>query len=70
MDWCAGVDVVTMSVTGSVNPFVALIHLRIIKTHTNNNPAEIFAKYVSAETLQRHLHSVGLHVQRNPHSSF
>ena len=53
-----------------IQQLVALNHLRIIKIHTNDNPADIFTKYVSAETLQRHLHSVGLHVQHYPHSSF
>ena len=49
---------------------VALNHLQIIKIHTNDNPADILTKYVSAEALQRHLHSVGLHLQHNPHASF
>ena len=53
-----------------IQQLVALNHLRTIKIHTNSNPADIFTKCVSAETLQRHLHSVGLHVQHNPHSSF
>ena len=53
-----------------IQQLVALNHLRIIKIHTNDNPADIFTKYVSAETLQRHLHSVGLHIQHYPHSSF
>ena len=53
-----------------IQQLVALNHLRIIKIHTNDNPADIFTKYVTAETLQRHLHSVGLHIQHYPHSSF
>ena len=53
-----------------IQQLVALNHLRIIKIHTNDNPADIFTKYVSADTLQRHLHSVGLHIQHYPHSSF
>ena len=48
----------------------ALNHLRIIKIHTNDNPADIFTKYASAETLQRHLTRVGLHIQHYPHASF
>ena len=31
--------------------------VRIIKIHANDNPADIFTKYVSTETLQRHLTS-------------
>ena len=53
-----------------IQQLVALNHLRIIKIHTNDNPADIFTKYVSAETLQRHLTSVGLHIQHYPHASF
>ena len=53
-----------------IQQLVALNHLRIIKIHTNDNPADIFTKYVSAETLQRHLHSIGLHIQHHPHASF
>ena len=53
-----------------IQQLVALNHLRIIKIHTNDNPADIFTKYVSAETLQRHLTSVGLHTQHYPHASF
>ena len=34
--------------------------VRLIKIHTNDNPADILTKYVSTETLNRHLHSVGL----------
>ena len=41
-----------------IQQLVALCHLRIIKTHMNNNPADIFTKCPSAEILQRHLHSV------------
>ena len=37
--------------------------VRIIKIHTNDNPADIFTKYVSTETLQRHLQQAGLRVQ-------
>ena len=51
-----------------IQQLVALNHLRIIKIHTNDNPADIFTKYVSADTLQRHLHSVGLHIQHYPHT--
>ena len=46
-----------------IQQLVALDIVRIIKTHTNNNPADILTKYVSAETLQRHLNNVGLHIQ-------
>ena len=53
-----------------IQQLVALNHLRIIKIHTNDNPADIFTKYVSAETLRRHLTSVGLHIQHYPHASF
>ena len=53
-----------------IQQIVALNHLRIIKIQIDNNPADIFTKHVAAETLQFRLHSVGLHVQRNPHSSF
>ena len=53
-----------------IQQLVAVNHLRIIKIHTNDNPADIFTKYVSAETLQRHLTSVGLHIQHYPHVSF
>ena len=49
---------------------VALNHLRSIKIHTNDNPADISTKYLSAETLQCHLTSVGLHIQQYPHPSF
>ena len=34
--------------------------VRIVKIHTNDNPADILTKHVSTETLNRHLHSVGL----------
>ena len=40
--------------------------VRIIKIHTNDNPADILTKYVSTETLHRHLHSVGLNVLHVP----
>ena len=40
--------------------------VRLIKIHTNDNPADILTKYVTAETLHRHLQSVGL----NTHNSF
>ena len=53
-----------------IQQLVALNHLRIMKIHTNDNPADIFTKYVSAEKLQRHLTSVGLHIQHYPHVSF
>ena len=33
--------------------------VRLIKTHTNDNPADILTKYVSTETLQRHLQQAG-----------
>ena len=46
-----------------IQQLVALDIVRIIKIHTNNNPADILTKYVSAETLQRHLNNVGLHIQ-------
>ena len=46
-----------------IQQLVALDIARIIKIHTNNNPADILTKYVSAETLQRHLNNVGLHIQ-------
>ena len=37
--------------------------VRLIKIHTNDNPADILTKYVSTETLQRHLQQVGLGIQ-------
>ena len=40
--------------------------VRLIKIQTNDNPADILTKYVSTETLHRHLQSVGL----NPHNSY
>ena len=40
--------------------------VRIIKIHTNDNPADILTKYVSTETLHRRLHSVGLNVLHAP----
>ena len=46
-----------------IQQLVALDIVRIIKIHTNNNPADILSKCVSAETLQRHLHNVRLHFQ-------
>ena len=38
-------------------------YVRLIKIHTNDNPADILTKYVSTETLQRHLHQAGLSIQ-------
>ena len=37
--------------------------VRLIKIHTNDNPADILTKYVSTETLQRHLQQAGLSIQ-------
>ena len=37
------------------------------KVHTNENPAEIFTKYISTETLHRHLQAAGLNTQHNIH---
>ena len=73
-DSSSGKSFATRIGTGKKTKHVELKHLFIQQlvalNHTNDNPADIFTKYVSAETLQRHLHSVGLHVQHNPHSSF
>ena len=38
--------------------------VRLIKIHTNDNPADILTKYVSTETLQRHLQQAGLGIQQ------
>ena len=38
-------------------------YVRIIKIHTNDNPADILTKYVSTETLQRHLQQAGIGIQ-------
>ena len=38
-------------------------YVRLIKIHTNDNPADILTKYVSTETLQRHLQQAGLSIQ-------
>ena len=38
-------------------------YVRLIKIHTNDNPADILTKYVSTETLQRHLHQAGFSIQ-------
>ena len=37
--------------------------MRLIKIHTNDNPADILTKYVSTETLQRHLQQAGIGIQ-------
>ena len=37
--------------------------VKSFKIHTNDNPADIFTKSVSTETLQRHLQQAGLRVQ-------
>ena len=43
-------------------------YVRLIKIHTNDNPADIFTKYVSTEALQRHLQQAGIAFQQhNPH---
>eukprot|EP00438_Fugacium_kawagutii_P015960 Skav227097 [mRNA] locus=scaffold199:26190:27674:+ [translate_table: standard] len=49
-----------------IQQLVAYDIVRILKIHTNNNPADILTKYVSTETLQRHLHNVGLKVSHTP----
>ena len=38
-------------------------YVRIIKIHTNDNSADILTKYVSTETLQRHLQQAGIGIQ-------
>ena len=38
-------------------------YVRLIKIHTNDNPADILTKYVSTETLQRHLQQAGIGIQ-------
>ena len=38
-------------------------YVRVIKIHTNDNPADILTKYVSTETLQRHLQQAGIGIQ-------
>ena len=38
-------------------------YVRLIKIHTNDNPADIFTKYVSTEALHRHLQQAGLAFQ-------
>ena len=39
-------------------------YVQLIKIHTNDNPADIFTKYVSTETLQRHLQQAGITFQQ------
>ena len=39
-------------------------YVRLIKVHTNDNPADILTKYVSTETLQQHLQQAGLGIQQ------
>ena len=41
--------------------------VRLNKIHTNENPADIFTKYISTETLHRHLQAAGLNTQQNIH---
>ena len=40
-------------------------YVRLIKIHTNDNPADIFTKYVSTEALQRHLQQAGIAFQQH-----
>ena len=41
--------------------------VRLNKIHTNENPADIFTKYISTETLHRHLQAAGLNTQHHIH---
>ena len=43
--------------------------VRLNKNHANENPADIFTKYISTETLRRHLQASGLNTQHNIHYS-
>ena len=43
-------------------------YVRLIKIHTNDNPADIFTKYVPTDTLQRHLQQAGITFQQHYHN--
>ena len=48
-----------------IQQLVAHDLVRIVKINTINNPADIFTKYVAAETLFRHISDVGISTQHH-----